>query len=67
MNDNNAGRLSYWRTKADLCQELFEQQVQQGGQIGEAVKNLERFIHAKNMESALLNGVNYSFLQEENK
>ena len=59
---NNQGRLAYWKAKADLCQDLFVAQVADEDKQGEAVKNLERFIHAKNMESALIAGVNYSWL-----
>ena len=59
---NNQGRLNYWRAKAKLSQDLFTEQVEQEDKQGEAIANLERFIHAKNMESALLAGVNYSWL-----
>ena len=62
MGQDTAGRLAYWQAKADLCQDLFAEQVAQEDKQGEAIKNLERFIHAKNMESALLAGVNYSWL-----
>ena len=62
MSESTAGRLAYWKAKADLCQDLFVAQVADEDKQGEAVKNLERFIHAKNMESALLAGVNYSWL-----
>jgi hypothetical protein len=57
------GRLEYWQAKAELSQKLFAEQVEQADKQGEAIKNLERFIHAKNMESALLSGVNYSWLE----
>jgi hypothetical protein len=60
---NNEGRLNYWKAKADLCQNLFQQQVEDKDKQGEAIANLERFIHAKNMEAALLAGVNYSWLE----
>jgi len=59
---SNDGRLAYWQAKAELSQKLFAEQVEQADKQGEAIKNLERFIHAKNMESALLSGVNYSWL-----
>ena len=61
-SNNESGRLAYWKAKADLCQDLFVAQVADEDKQGEAVKNLERFIHAKNMESALIAGVNYSWL-----
>jgi hypothetical protein len=63
MNESTAGRLAYWKAKAELSQQLFAQQVEDADKQGEAIKNLERFIHAKNMESALLAGVNYSWLE----
>ena len=59
---SNAGRLAYWKAKAKLCEKLFYEQVQDKEKQDEAVENLARFIHAKNMESALLAGVNYSWL-----
>jgi hypothetical protein len=61
--NNESGRLAYWQAKAELSQQLFAKQVEDKDKQGEAIKNLERFIHAKNMESALLAGVNYSWLQ----
>lgn len=62
-SSDTAGRLAYWQAKAKLCQDLFAQQVEDKEKQSEAIQNLERFIHAKNMESALLAGVNYSWLQ----
>jgi hypothetical protein len=62
---NNQGRLAYWKAKADLCHELFQQQVEDKDKRGEAVKNLERFIHAKNMEATLLAGQDMSWLLPE--
>lgn len=64
--NNESGRLAYWQAKAELSQQLFAEQVEQADKQSEAIKNLERFIHAKNMESALLAGVNYSWLQPTN-
>ena len=66
MTQNNAGRLAYWQAKAELSQQLFAEQVEQADKQSEAIKNLERFIHAKNMESARLAGVNYSWLKPTN-
>ena len=63
MSESTAGRLAYWKAKAELSQQLFAQQVEEADKQGEAIKNLERFIHAKNMEAALLAGVNYSWLE----
>ena len=62
MSESTAGRLAYWKAKAELSQKLFAEQVENADKQGEAIANLERFIHAKNMESALLAGVNYSWL-----
>lgn len=62
LTNPEAGRLAYWRQKAELSRRAYLAQIARGDKQGEAVKNLERFIHAKNMESALLAGVNYSWL-----
>ena len=40
------GRLAYWKAKADLCEKLFYEQVQDKELQDEAVENLARFIHA---------------------
>ena len=62
---NNQGRLNYWKAKADLCQTLFQEQVEDADKQGEAIANLERFIHAKNMEATLLAGQDMSWLLPE--
>ena len=62
MSESTAGRLAYWKAKAELSQKLFAEQVENADKQGEAIANLERFIHAKNMEATLLAGVNYSWL-----
>ena len=65
MSESTAGRLAYWKAKADLCQDLFVAQVADEDKQGEAVKNLERFINAKNMEATLLAGQDMSWLLPE--
>ena len=62
---NNQGRLAYWKAKAELSQKLFAEQVENADKQGEAIANLERFIHAKNMEATLLAGQDMSWLLPE--
>ena len=40
------GRLAYWKAKADLCEKLFYEQVQDKELQDEAVENLARMILA---------------------
>jgi len=40
------GRLAYWKAKADLCEKLFYEQVQDNELQDEAVENLARMILA---------------------
>jgi len=43
---SNAGRLAYWKAKAELSQRLFYEQVHDPNRQDEAVENLARFIRA---------------------
>jgi len=59
------GRLEYWKAKAELCQDLFIEQVADHDKQAEAVANLERFIHAKNQVAILNAGRDMSWLLPE--
>ena len=56
------GRLEYWKMKAELSRKAYLQQIEQGDKQGEAVANLERFIHAKNQVAILQSGQDMSWL-----
>ena len=58
----NEGRLNYWRVKAELSRKAYLKQIANGDKQGEAVANLERFIHARNMESYPLAGEGFEWL-----
>jgi hypothetical protein len=60
--NNNPGRLEYWRVKKELSLRAYLKQLENGDKQGEAVANLERFIHARNKESELLAGEGFEWL-----
>ena len=64
--DSDTGRLAYWKMKAELSRKAFVKQVAEGNKQAEAVKNLERFIHAKNQVAILQSGQDMSWLQPTN-
>ena len=58
-------RLDYWRAKADLCRKLMMEQMPDPDKQVQAVTNLKRYVHAKNMEAVLQPGQNMSWLLPE--
>ena len=56
------GRLEYWKMKAELSRKAYLKQIAEGDKQGEAVANLERFIHAKNQIAILQSGQDMSWL-----
>jgi len=63
--DSDTGRLAYWKMKAELSRKAFVKQVAEGNKQAESVKNLERFIHAKNQIAILQSGQDMSWLLPE--
>jgi len=59
---SNAGRIAYWKAKAELSHRLFYEQVHDSNRQDEAVENLARFIRATREVERLTDGEGMEWL-----